>query len=119
MILTLRQADEQSLSARTLAQERQAIREEFRLAADIEATGYEEHADAPDPTPPDHTLEIEHLTEVIDTATALLATILSHANLTAKSMEHGPFATLLAQEHPATADDIFTAAGWQLKEPSE
>jgi hypothetical protein len=32
LILTLRQADEETLSARALAQEREAIRHEFRVA---------------------------------------------------------------------------------------
>lgn len=119
LILTLRQSDEQALSARALAQERQAIRAEFRVAAGIESTEYTEDVEDPDPTPPDHLPEIGNLLEVIDTATALLAILMSHSNITTAVMERGPYGALLAQQQPATADDIFAAAGWELNKPAQ
>ncbi|MFE7372223.1 hypothetical protein [Streptomyces anulatus] len=118
LILTLQQADEEALAVRALAQERQAIRHEFRAALGVEDMGYEELSDERAPTRSDHGEEIEHLTDVIDTATALLAMLLNHTNTTTKDMEQGPFAALISQERPATADEVFSAADWELKSPS-
>ncbi|MGW1033921.1 hypothetical protein ACWD4Z_17205 [Streptomyces antibioticus] len=118
LILTLQQADEEALAARTLAQERQAIRHEFRAALGVDDMGYEELSDERAPVRTNHAEEIEHLAEVIDTATALLAMLLNHTNTTTKDMEQGPFAALISQGHPATADEVFSAADWELRSPS-
>ncbi|MFF2214976.1 hypothetical protein [Streptomyces antibioticus] len=118
LILTLQQADEEALAARALAQERQAIRHEFRAALGVDDMGYEELSDERAPVRTNHAEEIEHLAEVIDTATALLAMLLNHTNTTTKDMEQGPFAALISQGHPATADEVFSAADWELRSPS-
>ncbi|WP_329553625.1 hypothetical protein [Streptomyces sp. NBC_00696] len=119
LILMLRQADEHALHARALAQEREAIRREFRVTVGVDETEYDEFVDKRGPVSPDHAEEIEHLTEVIDTATALLAMLLNHTNTTHRTMEQGPFAALLAQRQPATADEVYQAAGWELTETAE
>jgi hypothetical protein len=120
IILQLRQANEIQLSQMVLAAEREAIREELKGALGGGDYGFTEiDLKFADPVATDHTEEIDHLIDVIETATAHLAILLNHQGLTTESMEQGRFAELLAQDSPATAQDVFRAAGWQLPTVSD
>ena len=116
LILALQQADEQVLAARVCAQEREAIRREFRITVGLDETDYDELAERIQPPSPDHLKEIEYLVGVRDTADAMLAMLLNHAGKSALGMYEGPLAALVDQEHLATADEVFSAAGWELTE---
>ncbi|MFD8608560.1 hypothetical protein [Streptomyces sp. NPDC059631] len=121
LILHLRQADESQLVQMVHAMEREAIRKEMRGALGGDETGFEEIGfdEFTEPARSDHSEEIDHLIDVIETSTALLAMLLNHQRLTMKSMEQGRFAELVRQHHRATAQDVFTAAGWELRSASD
>lgn len=124
IVLTLDQADEPTTQATTAAMEREAVRHEFVSATgllDYNGGPYDEFANWPGRLQTsDLRAEAAYLEEVIETATALLAMVLTHLpERDTRAMPDPRFRVLRELGRPATAEDVYRAAGWELPDTSD
>lgn len=123
IVLTLDQADEPTTQTTLAAMEREAVRHEFVAATGLEEGNggpYDEFGNWPGRLQTsDLQAEAAYLEEVLETATALLAMVLTHLpEGDTRPMPDSRFHALKELGRPATAEEVYRAAGWELPDTS-
>jgi hypothetical protein len=120
IVLTLEQADESTSQALAVAMEREAVRRDFEAAAGVEDhSQYAEFGNwPPELEPTDLRAEAGHLAEIIETARAMLAMVLTHTQNDSHPVPDPRFGDLLKRGRPATAAEVYEAAGWEMPDTS-